>query len=71
MGRLLRESEVNINWDGGRDAWGVDLSPDGAFRTDCVWWFRTRRDARAFRALVDAGHDARRAAYISKDSIRH
>jgi len=61
---ILRRSEIDVNWQQHGNAWGVDLSPSEVFRPDCVWWFRSRRDARAFRALVDAGHDARRAAYI-------
>ena len=60
--RICRRSEIDPNWADHGDDWSVDLATSDMFTLDCVWHFRTKRDATEFLALVDGGMDALQAA---------
>lgn len=58
--RVFKRTEVDPNR---RPGWVADLSGDGPINPDFYWYFRTKKAAADFLALVDDGMSAEEAAH--------
>jgi len=63
--RVFKRTEVDPER---RPGWVADLSGTGPINPDCYWYFRTRKAAVEFLALVDGGIRAEEAAYQATES---
>lgn len=63
--RVFKRTEIDPNR---RPGWVADLNKDGPINPDLYWYFRTKKAAEAFLALVDGGMDARQAAHEAAEA---